>query len=158
MGHPRYQQQQQYPQYPQAGPQYPPQYQPGPEDGAAKGNYAPAPYPAGAYQAQPVPGYAPGHYPAGQPNLASKHNSGGCCNIQWVLFAFGWVTGIAWIFGLLAPLCNTQRLKNSSYKIGWLANTLMSIVVIAVGITMIYYWTDICDRNPSWSYKCQNRA
>ena len=53
---------------------------------------------------------------AGQPNLASKHNSGGCCNIQWVLFAFGWVTGIAWIFGLLAPLCNTQRLKNSSYK------------------------------------------
>lgn len=47
------------------GPQYPPQYQQGPEDGAAKGNYAPAPYPAGAYQAQPVPGYAPGHYPAG---------------------------------------------------------------------------------------------
>ena len=43
-------------------------------------------------------------------------------------------------------------------RIGWLANTLMSIVVIAVGITMIYYWTDICDRNPSWSYKCQNRA
>ena len=44
------------------------------------------------------------------------------------------------------------------YRIGWLANTLMSIVVIAVAITMIYYWTDICDRNPSWSYKCQNRA
>ena len=43
-------------------------------------------------------------------------------------------------------------------RIGWLANTLMSIVVIAVGITMIYYWTDICDRNPSWSYHCQNRA
>ena len=53
---------------------------------------------------------------AGQPVVGGKHNSGGCCNIQWVLFAFGWVTGIAWIFGLLAPLCNTQRLKNSSYK------------------------------------------
>ena len=54
--------------------------------------------------------------------------------------------------------CSSSMTRACERRIGWLANTLMSIVVIAVGITMIYYWTDICDRNPSWSYKCQNRA
>ena len=59
----------------------------------------------------------------------------------------------------LMRLCKRGSMTSfSNCRIGWLANTLMSIVVIAVGITMIYYWTDICDRNPSWSYKCQNRA
>ena len=40
----------------------------------------------------------------------------GCCNSQWVLFGFGWVTGLTWILGFLLPMCSYQRLKVPSYR------------------------------------------
>ena len=47
----------------------------------------------------------------GQPRVKD-----GCCNVQWVLFGFGWVLGLPWILGFLLPMCSYQRLKAPSYR------------------------------------------
>ena len=48
----------------------------------------------------------------GQPRVRQE----GCCNVQWVLFGFGWVLGLPWILGFLLPMCSYQRLKAPSYR------------------------------------------
>lgn len=53
---------------------------------------------------------------AGENGLVQHPRREGCCNSQWVLFGFGWVTGLTWFLGFLLPMCSYQRLKVPSYR------------------------------------------
>jgi len=138
------------PQYQQAGGQNVFKGGAGPVQGAPHGAYAPAPYPNNGYPAQPVPGY-----PAGESGMTQHQRREGCCNSQWVLFGFGWVTGLTWILGFLLPMCSYQRLKVPSYRVGWYANTIMTALSVGVGIAMIYFYGNVCAWGPN-GYRCNS--
>lgn len=83
----------------------------GPVVGVPKGAYAPAPYANSAYQQKPVPGYA-----TGQPIYQQPRQQSGCCNVQWVLFAFGWIIGMSWFVGMFLPLFSSPRFKTPCHR------------------------------------------
>lgn len=69
-----------------------------------------------------------------------------CFNIQWLLFVLGWLLLIPSIVGIFLPLCNGRsRFPTRSYLIGWIANIVLSvllviiIIVASVVATRIYY-------------------
>ena len=43
---------------------------------------------------------------------------------DWILFAIGWICGVAWIVGALRPLCCQPRFPATRNKAGWIANVI----------------------------------
>jgi len=43
---------------------------------------------------------------------------------DWIFFAVGWICGVAWIAGVMRPLCRHPRFPAARNKAGWIANVI----------------------------------
>ncbi len=43
---------------------------------------------------------------------------------DWIFFAVGWICGVAWVAGVMRPLCRHPRFPAARNKAGWIANVI----------------------------------
>ncbi|DBB08720.1 TPA: hypothetical protein ACH3X3_008155 [Trebouxia sp. C0006] len=55
---------------------------------------------------------------------------------DWIFFAVGWICGVAWIAGVMRPLCRHPRFPAARNKAGWIANVIGTVALIGVIIAV----------------------
>ena len=66
-------------------------------------------------------------------NESQNELSRSCFNIQWLLFVLGWLLLVPSIVGIFLPLCNGRpRFPTKSYFIGWIANIVLSVLLVII--------------------------
>lgn len=121
-------------------------------------NGYPAAQPPAGYYAQPPPGY-PGQQPQGeceyppQPQYYQAQPQPCGCGLQLALFIAGWFFSVCWWVAAILYVC-TKR-KDPRERCFWIANVIMSIVSIALLITIIILLaTGTINSSTCYGYYC----